>query len=190
MHSCGNEYKLDKRRIVWRIVFGRCVMYRGSQRLNRNRSTHSPTISITLLTPLTLTVLLITTAHGPHRKHRYCVAVHGPLFTCLSYCSCLAAGLDATLCTYIVERVLLLNIKLVGRKVYFFVWEEGPLEGLAVNFSQLLKQFVSCRIHVFHHLMRTKEYKTEILTGTSTCRLPGTVLHCDALCYLIYNPIF
>jgi hypothetical protein len=35
------------------------------------------------------------------------------------------------------------NIKLGGRKVYFFVSDERALEGLAINFVQVLKQFVS-----------------------------------------------
>jgi hypothetical protein len=57
--------------------------------------THSPTIS--LHSTDLLTVLIITSRHGPHRKHHSSLAVYGPLSSCLFRGCCLAMVLHATM---------------------------------------------------------------------------------------------
>jgi hypothetical protein len=71
--------------------------------------TRQPTNSTNWTRP-SLTGLLVTSRHGPHRKHRCSVAVYGPLPSkgrgLVVYGRCLAAGLHATvLNTYATETL-------------------------------------------------------------------------------------
>jgi hypothetical protein len=63
--------------------------------------THKPTNNSTDWTPSSITVLLITSRHGPQRKHRSPVDFYGPLPSdgrCLTVSRrCLATGLHATI---------------------------------------------------------------------------------------------
>jgi hypothetical protein len=71
-----------------------------------NNSVTHQSINLTQLTPLTdsthflLTILLVTSRHGPHRKHCSSFAVYGPLFICLFRGLCLATCLRSTIHTH------------------------------------------------------------------------------------------